>query len=352
MKISYILFSDNPYKQILSSGIMGFLFEQMKGKNVLITGGAGFLGSNLAKRLIEIGSNVSIFSRIGKNKENLKDIESKIKFIEGSLTNESDVSAAVKNIDYIFHFAWQTDLKKSMMNPREDLMSDLLGLINLLEVCKKENPNAKIIFSSTSTVIGYAEQISPKENHRENPLSIYEANKLLAEKYLQIYHKNFKTKFCVLRLSNVFGELQKIDNPNRGVLNFMIGRALKGEILTVYGKGDFIRDYCYVQNYVDAFIVAALSENTNGEVYILGTGEGRTMNEVVDKIKKITEAMTGKSVVIENIPFPEGENEINKRNFVANFSKFKEATGWYPKISFDEGLEKTIGFFVRKQKGI
>ncbi len=351
MKISYILFSDNAYKEFSYSEIMGFIFEQMSGKNVLVTGGAGFLGSNLAKRLIELNSNVTVLTRIGKNRDNLKEVEHKIKFVEGNLTNESDVSDAIKNKDYIFHLAWQTDLKKSMLNSREDLMSDILGLLTLLEVCKRENPNIKIIFASTTTVIGLPLKIPAGENHPELPLSIYDANKLLAEKYLQIYSRN-GLKSCTLRVSNIFGELQKIDNPNRGVLNFMVGRALRGEVLTVFGSGEFIRDYCYVQNYVDAFIIAALSENTNGQSYILGSGEGRTMNEVVEKIKKITEAMTGKSVVIERTPFPEGEHDINKRNFVADFSKFKEATGWYPKISFDEGLEKTIGFYVEKQNRI
>ncbi|MEK6898339.1 MAG: GDP-mannose 4,6-dehydratase [Nanoarchaeota archaeon] len=327
---------------------MDFLFRQMAGKNILITGGAGFLGANLAKRLVELGANITIFTRIGKNRENFKGIGSRIKFIEGGLTNESDVSETIKGKDYIFHFAWQTDLKKSMQNPREDLMTDVLGILNLLETCKKENPNVKIIFASTTTVIGTPSKLPVNENHPENPLSIYDTNKLIAEKYFKIYYKNFKLKFCVLRLSNVFGELQRIDNPNRGVLNFMIGRALRGEPLTVHGTGDFIRDYCYVQNYVDAFILAAISDKTNGEVCILGSGEGRTMNEVVEKIKKIVEAMTGRGVVIEHIPFPESESEINKRNFIADFSKFKEITGWYPKISFDEGLEKTIGFYVSR----
>ena len=147
-------------------------------------------------------------------------------------------------------------------------------------------------------------------------------------------------------MSNVFGEYQRIDNPARGVLNFMIGRALRGEPLTVHGTGDFVRDYTYVQNYIDAFILAAISEKTNGEVFNLGSGEGRTFNEVVEKIKKIVEATTSKNVTIIHIPFPGGENEINKRNEIVDFSKFKQATGWFPKISFDNGLEKTIGFYV------
>lgn len=128
----------------------------------------------------------------------------------------------------------------------------------------------------------------------------------------------------------------------------MIGRALRGEPLTVHGEGDFIRDYCYVQNYVDAFIVTALSENTNGQVYILGTGEGRTFNEVVEKIKKITEPLIDKPVTITHIPFPEGEHKINKRDFIADYSKLREATGWIPKISFEEGLKRTIEFYIKQ----
>ncbi|HJZ19176.1 MAG TPA: GDP-mannose 4,6-dehydratase [Candidatus Nanoarchaeia archaeon] len=326
---------------------MGFLFSQMAGKNVLITGGCGFLGSNLARKILELDANVTIFISPGKNRENLKSREFQLKFVEGDLAKEQDVVEAVKGKDYIFHFAWQTDLKKSMLNPKEDLLSDCLGMINLLEACKKENPHAKIIFTSTTTVIGLPLKIPANESHCENPLSVYDVNKLMAEKYLQVYCNNFKLNFCVLRLSNVFGEWQKIDSPNRGILNFMIGRALRGEVLTVYGKGDFIRDYCYVQNYLDAFILSALSEKTNGEVYVLGSGEGRTMNEVVEKIKQITESLAKKEVITENVPFPGGEHEINKRNFIADCSKFREATGWFPKISFDEGLKRTIEFYLK-----
>ena len=326
---------------------MDFDLSRIDGKNVLITGGVGFLGANLAKRLLELGANVEIFTRVEKNRENLNGFENKLKIIEGSLTNESDVSNAIKSKDYLFHLAWQTDLKKSMVQPSEDVKSDLVGILNILESCKKENPKLKIIFASAVTVIGLPKRTPSNESEQENPLSIYESNKLVAEKYLRVYHEIYGIKTCVLRLSNVFGEFQRIDNPNRGVLNFMIGRALRGEELTVYGKGDFIRDYCYVQNYIDAFILAALSEKTNGQVYVLGSGEGRTFNEIVEKIKKIVEDKTSKQVVIIHIPFPDEENEINKRNFVADFSKFKEVTGWFPKISFDDGLKRTIEFYVK-----
>ncbi|PIN90868.1 hypothetical protein COU60_00805 [Candidatus Pacearchaeota archaeon CG10_big_fil_rev_8_21_14_0_10_34_76] len=322
--------------------------QKLKDKKILITGGLGFIGSNLARRAVEEGAEVTLFVRSGKSLENIQDIKEKVSVIEGEISKNEDLEKAVKDKNYIFHFAWQTDLKKSMANPEEDISEDLVGVIKLLEVCKNHNKDAKIIFASSVTVIGETDKLSPNELDKENPLSIYEANKLIAEKYLKIYYDVHGIKSTVLRISNVFGERQRIDNPNRGILNFMIGRALRGEDLTVYGDGEFVRDYCYIQNYMDAFILSAISDKTNGEVFTLGSGEGRTFNEVVRKIKEIVEEMSGKNVKITHVPFPEGENKINKRNFIADFSKFTKSTGWKPEISFENGLRRTIEFYYNK----
>ncbi len=324
----------------------------MKNKKILITGGAGFLGSNLARRLIE-ENEIFLFVKPGADLWRIVDIKEhkNMKIIEGDLLNREAIETTIRDKDYLFHFVWQTDLKKSMSQPFEDLKNDVGGLINVLERCKEINPHIKIVFPSTVTVIGMPQKMPSDENERENPTSIYDINKLTAEKFLSVYFSEYGIKNCVLRLSNVFGEYQKIDNPNRGVLNFMIGRALREEPLTVYGEGNWIRDYCYVQNYIDAFILAAESEKTNGEVYVLGSGTGKTFNEVVEKIKGVTKELTGINISIEHVPFPEKEHEINKRNFIADFSKFKGDTGWKPKISFDEGIRKTIEFYyVHKLK--
>ncbi|MCL5018365.1 MAG: NAD-dependent epimerase/dehydratase family protein [Candidatus Pacearchaeota archaeon] len=295
----------------------------MDKKRVLITGGNGFLGKNLVKKLLEDDFDVSLF--------------------EERIEQDTDFKEFIKEKDYFFHFAWQTDLEKSMSHPLSDLTTDIGGMLRILEDCKKYNPNIKIIFPSTVTVIGEKNNLPSNEEEKENPISIYDANKLLAEKYLGVYFKNYGVNFTCLRLSNVFGEHQRIDNPKRGILNFMIGKALRNEPLTVHGNGNFLRDYSYVENITDAFITAAKSEKTNGEVYVIGSGEGKSFNEVVSKIKEYAEKIYGTSSEIVHIPSK--THDINKRNFIADSSKFKKMTGWYPKISFDIGLEKTMRFY-------
>ena len=314
------------------------------GKKVLITGGAGFLGCNLARELVSQNADVTVSTRSGKNTDNLHDIGSKIKIVEGDLANENFVEEQLNGIEYLFHFAWQNDLKRSMAQPKEDIKADMIGLLNILETAKNF-PNLKILFASTSTIIGMPSKLPCDEMERDNPLSVYEINKLAAEHYLKVYYKSYGVKSTVIRLSNVFGEYQRIDNPGRGVLNFMIGKAFRGEKLTIYGKGDFIRDYTYMKNYMDAFMMAMLSPNTNGEMYILGSGKGLMFTEIVEKIQAAFKEMYNKNVESVFIHFPKGENEVNKRNFIADCTKLTKATGWVPKISFDEGLKRTIEFY-------
>src|SRR3989338_8990592 len=319
----------------------------MNHKKILITGGVGFLGSNLTRRLLD-ENEISLFVKQNTDLLRIEDIKNHphIKIIEGDLLDAKLIEDAVIDKDFIFHFAWQTDLKKSMGQPLEDIKQDIGGLITLLESCKKVNSHVKIIFSSTVTVIGEASKIPSNEDEKEFPLSVYDANKLMAEKLLHLYYKNVNIKFSALRLANIFGEYQKIDNPNRGVLNFMIGRALRGEPLTVYGQGDFIRDYNYVGNFIDAFILAAESPITDGNVYVLGSGEGKTFLEVVEAIKKVVGEKTDKKVNIQFVETPSGSHVINKRNFIADSLRFRVDTCWIPKISFDEGLEKTVDFYL------
>jgi len=326
-------------------------FDEVRGKKILITGGAGFLGSSLAEKLVKLGTEVEIFIKPETDISRLENIKEKIKITVGDLTKKEEIINSIKEKDYLFHFAWQTDLKKSNAEPQKDISQDLIGLINILEVCREHNPKIKIIFSSTVTIIGEEIKIPVDEFHDDKPISIYDINKFTGEKYLYNYYKNYGIKFCVLRLSNVFGEKQKIDSPSRGILNFMIGKAIRGEPLTVYGRGDFIRDYSYVEDYVNAFIFSAISKNTDGEMFVLGSEQGRTFNSVVETIKKIGEEITKKEITITHIEPPnqqKGEEKINNRNFIADSGKFKKATGWFAKTNFEDAIRKTFEYHYRK----
>jgi len=296
----------------------------MRNKSAVITGSNGFLGKNLIKRLSKLNYDITLIKDKININTNLEDIIDK---------------------DYLFHFAWQTDLAKSMKNPRCDLTNDLGGLINILEECKKQKSKLKIIFPSTVTVAGDIKNIPSSGNEREKPLSIYDTNKLTAEHYLNVYYKNYGINFSCLRLSNVFGEGQRFDNPNRGVVNFMIGNAIKGKELNIYGDGEWIRDYSYVQNYIDAFIMVAESKKTNGQTYVLGSGKGRTFNEVVSTICKGVKEFYGIDTKVKHTSFPKETHQINMRDYIADTFKLKLDTGWKPKVNFEDGIRRTIQFY-------
>jgi UDP-glucose 4-epimerase len=327
--------------------IMEYSAEKLRGKNVLITGGAGFLGSNLARRLVENGVNTTIIALPGENLKNLEGMEvnARVEVFDGVINADANLDDMVQGKDALFHFAWQTELGKSMTNPAQDVYNDIGGLIKIMEACRKYNKDIKIVFPSTATVIGTPESLPVDESHRENPPSPYDLNKLMAEKYLGVYSKEHGLRYTCLRLSNVFGEHQRIDNPKRGILNFFIGRALRGEEITIFGDGELVRDYSYVQNFVDAFIKAAETDKTDGQMYVVGSGQGKSFNQVTEAIQKYSREVYGKDAKVTHVPIPEGTYSINMRNFVANPAKFTRDTGWTPRVGFEEGLKNTMEFY-------
>ena len=314
---------------------------------ILITGGAGFIGSSLAERLAKLNMDITLLIRKGDSKDNLKNFIDKIKLIEGDVCDKELIEELIKDKDFIFHFAWQTELKKANDDPKKNLQENLDGIINILEGCRKYNNNAKIIFPSTVTVSD--ENNFYIEDGDINPKSIYDLHKLFAEYYLMMYYKVYGIKYTCLRLANVFGEKQRIDNPKRGILNYFIGQILKGEKIKLYGYGEFIRDYSYIENILDTFLLTILKKETDGHIFTIGSGEGYTMIEIAEIMKKIFNEFNIK-VEYEKVPYPDGISEVEKRNFIADIIKFQKFTGWSPKINIEEGLKKTIDFFMKKNK--
>ncbi len=324
---------------------MSYTLQPLSGQNILITGGLGFIGSNLAIKCLELGAKVTLLTHTYKNFKNIQDSPKPVTIVVGNITNYADVEKAVKDQNIIFHLAGQTSNVTSMESPELDININLIGTLNVLEVCRKTNPNAKILFAGTVTEHGKAEILPLREEQKDDPLSIYETNKLIAEKYLQIYHKAYGLHTCCLRLPTLFGERQQLNSPRFGITNFFLGRIWKREEIKVFGDGKFVRDYNYIGNIVDAFLLAAQSPNADGEVFCLGTNRQILFVEMVQEVIKAMEELTGKKGSYHHVEFPAGQSKIDVGDTLVDYSKIKEKLGWEPQVSFEEGIRRTIRFY-------
>lgn len=313
-----------------------------EGKRVLIAGGLGAIGSSLAHRFVELGAKVTVFDCVmentGANFANIKEIEDKIEFIRGDIRNEKEVDEAVKDKDIIFQCAGQVGHVTSMEEPFLDIDINCKGRINVLEACRKFNKDAKIIFLGSRTQIGSSEG-NMDEDSQQNPADIYGANNMAAEMYHLIYNKVHGMKTTSTRLTNVYGPKSQIINPKYGVINWMIGRAIGGEELNVFGTGEQLRDVLYIDDVVDALVLIAGDERSNGEVYMLGSGKGIPF---VDIVKTISRAAGNTDVKM--VPWPDERKEIEVGDAVIDYNKIKKL-GWEPKTSLESGIAKTVEFY-------
>ena len=306
-------------------------------KNVLITGGMGFIGSHLTKKYIQNNDNVYVLSRSYNNISNLGGIEDKVNFIIKDIRDitESDVT----NKDYIFHFAGTVDnyaVKEGQ--PYKDIEVNCNGTIALLEAVKNSNLKTRIIFASTFFVNGNVSKLPVDVNSPCNPLGLYGATRLAAENFCHIYNKVFGLDSLIARFTNVFGPFEKGDNKKKAGFNFMINQAVKGEEVQLYNNGDFIRDYIFVDDVVDACMTLAEKGQTN-KVYYVGRGE-------FIKFKKLIEIIQDQipNTKVNVIVPPEFHKNVGIVDFVCDNSDLKDI-GWSPKVSLEEGIKRTINYY-------
>jgi UDP-glucose 4-epimerase len=311
-------------------------------KHILITGGGGYLASCIVKLLQDVDCFIVRLDRPGALFSPVVGM-AEVHNIVGDVRDTSVWEEALLNIDVVFHLAAQTSAYDANTNPVEDLRINVNPMLYMLETCRRQGWKKNIIFSSTVTIAGLPVFLPVNENHPEDPMTIYDLHKQMAENYLKYYIKQNVVKGAILRLANVYGPGPKSSRSDRGILNQMIRKALAGEPLTVYGTGDQIRDYVYVEDVSIAFLKAAGHiESVNGRHFVIGSGQGYTIAQAMSLVSERVALITGKAVPLEHVAPPSSLLPIESRNFVADTRKFNEATGWEAYYMLAEGIDLTM----------
>ncbi len=323
--------------------------EMFRDKEVLVTGGLGFIGSNLCIELVKNGAHVTIVDnmlpRQGGNLFNIKDIEDKVRVNFSDVRNSLSMNHLVKGKHFIFHLAGQVNHVDSMRNPIQDLEINCRGTLVLLEALRHNNRDARVIFAGTRGEYGSSVKLPVDEDHPTNPKGIYAVTNLTAEKMVLVYDDIFDIKGVCLRITNTYGPRHQMAHDEYGVFNWFIRKAIDNESIPVFGDGRILRDFVYVDDIVDCMLIAAMSDNAYGEVFNVGTGIPVSFIELAKKIVEI--AGSGQ---VQFTEFTQERKEVEPGDYYTNITKIKKATGWKPLVSLDEGIKRTIEYYRQYKK--
>ena len=314
------------------------------GRRVMITGGLGFIGSSLAHRLVKIGAKVllvdSLIPEYGGSLFNIDDIKDRVQINITDIRDKHSMPCLVKGQDYLFNLAGQTSHLDSMQDPFTDLEINCTSQLSILEVCRKNNPDIKIIYASTRQIYGIPDYLPVDEQHLLHPTDVNGINKMAGEWYHIVYNNVYNLRACALRLTNTYGPRMRVKDARQTFLGWWIRQAIDGQELQVYGDGRQLRDLNYVDDVVEALLMAASSELTNGCIYNLGSEDSICLRSLAEMLVRIS----GKGSY-GLIPFPPERKVIDIGNYYADFKKIQKALGWQPKVGLEEGLRNTLSYF-------
>ena len=303
----------------------------------LVTGGFGFIGSNLVPRLHRLGAHVRILGRGWPPDSDVFDRHDGIRFFKGDIRDEPVVEEAVRGCDFIFHLAGKSGASTSNQSPLEDLDVNCRALLLLLDATRRLAPESIVAFPSSRLV--YAPNLpTPVAEHADTvPISIYGAHKLAAESYLRIFHREHGLKTLVLRITNPYGPYQRAEQRNYGVINQFIYQAVRGEAIALFGDGDQLRDYVHVDDVVEAMLRSGASESAIGQTFNVGSGTSTSLATLARLIVEESEA--GR---VEHIPWPDSEARVETGNFCADVSLIERVVGWKPQVALRDGVREVI----------
>jgi UDP-glucose 4-epimerase len=313
------------------------------GSSALITGGAGFIGSNLAIALAERGARVSVVDAMipgyGGNLFNLEPLKDVVAVDVADIRDAEAMARAVAGQDLVFHLAGQMDHVLSLTDPFPDIDINIKGTTVLMEALKRHNPSARVVYTGTRGEYGNANSLPVAENAPTNPRGLHEISNLAAAKIVEMYGRLHGIRGTTLRLSNVYGPRAQMRHSRYGVVNWFVRLALDGATIPVFGDGTILRDFLYVDDCVEAILLAAASEAAVGELLNVGGGDPTTFRDVASTLA----ALTG--VRWEFAPFSAERKAQEPGDFYSDIRKIERILGWRPRTPLRDGLEQTLAYY-------
>ncbi|RMF84883.1 MAG: NAD-dependent epimerase/dehydratase family protein [Nitrospirae bacterium] len=319
------------------------MIEGFRGKRILITGGLGFIGSAIARRLAGVAAEIvlvdSLIPEYGGNPANIRGIEGQVRVNVSDVRDPHSMRHLVQGVDLIFNMAGQTSHLDSMTDPHTDLEINARAQLSILEAVRRNNPRAKVVFASTRQLYGRPDYLPVDERHPVRPVDVNGINKAAGEGYHLLYHQVYGIPTVVLRLTNTYGPGMRIRDARQTFLGIWIRRLLEGEPFEVWGGGQR-RDLNYVEDAVDAFLLAVLDPAADGKVFNLGAPEVVTLEELARLLVEVHGR--GRFTVR---PFPEERRRIDVGDYYGDIGAICEALGWEPRVPLREGLARTLAFY-------
>ena len=315
-----------------------------KNSSVLITGGLGFIGSNLAKKLVNLGARVtlvdSLVSEYGGNAANIADIKGQVEINISDVRDPFSMKHLVKGKDYLFNLAGQTSHMDSMSDPATDLDINCRAQLSILEVCREFNPDVRVVFASTRQIYGKPDYLPVDEKHPIRPVDVNGINKMAGEWYHILYNNVYGISASALRLTNTYGPRMRIKDARQTFLGIWIKKLLQGDEFEVW-EGGQLRDFTYVDDCGDALLLAASSDTAKGKIYNLGgVGAPISLNDLASLLVRI-----GGKGSFKKMNFPEDRRKIDIGDYYSNANLIRDELGWCPKTDLERGLESTLEYY-------
>jgi len=319
-------------------------YSYFSGKNILITGGLGFVGSNLAIRLVDMGAKVTLADSMlplyGGNLFNIESIKDRVRVNFSDIRDRPSMNYLVLGMDLIYHLAGQVSHVDSILDPFTDVDININGTLSALEACREFNPGCRIVFTGTRGQYGPSVKLPVNEEAPTNPKGIYAITNLTAEKIILMYQEVHGLPGVCLRITNTYGPRHHMKHNRYGVVNWFLRLAMDGGVIPIMGDGTTLRDYLYIDDLVEALLIAASKEEAFGHIFNVGMGIPTSFNDLGNKIVELTG-----SGRCEFTPFSKERKALEPGDYYGDISKIKTTLGWQPTIGLEEGLSRTIAFY-------